>query len=112
MRKFGLWAVAAIALIGGPADAGTATATATVSKVSPLKVITTAVTADCTWAPGAVVMTMGTTGGDGKAVTYTLGGTPTGDFAISGNSVVVGPSGIAAANCNTVETLTINATQL
>jgi hypothetical protein len=113
MRGFLIAASAAIALIGShSANAGSATATAAVNKIAaPLKVVTTGLAADCTWSPGMAVMTMSTTGGDGKAITYTFGGTPTGDFAISGANVVIGPNGIAPANCGVVENLAIIATQ-
>jgi hypothetical protein len=113
MRSFLLAAGAALAVMGSHAAfAQAATANAVITKSSPLKLVTSGVLVDCSWAPGTVVMKMSSTGGDGKAVTYTLGGTPSGDLAISGSNIIVGPNGIAAANCGTVENITINATQL
>ena len=99
------------ALLPHLAWAGSVSNSAAVNKVSPLRVITTGITADCTWPSGTVVMQMSTTGGDGQPVTYSLGGTPSGDFTISGSAVVVGANGIAPANCGKVENVTINATQ-
>jgi len=56
-------------------------------------------------------MTMGVTGGNGKPVTYTFGSPAPTDLAISGNKLVIGPTGITKENCNTVEPFTINGTQ-
>jgi hypothetical protein len=111
MKAFISLVFAAI-LIGHSANAGSATATLAANKASPLQLVITGVMADCSWAPGTKVLTFGTAGGDGKAVTYAFGGSPTGDFAISGNTLVVGPTGIAAANCGTMETISIIGTQL
>ena len=112
MRKFILAASAAVALIGyHSANAGTATATLAANKAAPLQLLITGVLMDCAWAPGMKVLTMGTVGGTGTAITYTFGGTPTGDLAISGNTLIVGPTGIAAANCGKIENISIIATQ-
>jgi hypothetical protein len=77
----------------------------------PLTLTTTGVTAYCPSASGTVVLswipTPGT--GDGKAITYTYTGSS--DFVLSGSSLVIGPNGIAPANCGTVENVTITATQ-
>jgi hypothetical protein len=56
-------------------------------------------------------MTMGITGGNGKPVTYTFGAPAPTDLAISGDKLVIGPTGITKANCNTVEPFTIYGTQ-
>ena len=111
MRKLIVAVLATIALTPA-ANAGSATATAAVNKIAaPLKVVTTGLAADCSWAPGMVVMTMNATGGNGKPITYTFGGVPSGDFAINGSSVIIGPNGIAPANCGIVENLSIIANQ-
>lgn len=100
-----------IFLVSGVAHAGSAVSTVAVSKSSPLRVVTTGVTVDCSWAPGTVVLQLSTLGGDGTAVTYSLDGTLTGDLVISGSNLIVGSNGIAIANCGKVENLTINASQ-
>jgi hypothetical protein len=66
----------------------------------------------CNTAAGTVVAAVSTTGGDGNAVTLSLTGGDTTDFALSGSNIVVGPNGIAAANCdNKVHILTVQAVQ-
>jgi hypothetical protein len=62
-------------------------------------------TVACNAAPGSLVMTMVATGGDGNPVSFALAG-DTGDFALSGNTIVVGPNGIAPANCPVAPALT------
>lgn len=94
-----------------PAYAGSATSNLAVNKSSPLRIITTGVTLDCSWSAGTVVMTLSAIGGDGQPITYSLGGTPSGDLAISGANLVVGPNGVATANCGKVEAIVINANQ-
>ncbi len=112
MRNFVLAVSAAMALLGcHSAHAGTATATVAASKASPLQLQITGVMADCSWAPGTRVLIFGATGGTGTTVTYTLGGTPSGDFAISGSTLVIGTNGIAAANCGKIEPVSIIGTQ-
>ena len=112
MRNFILAAGVAIAVIGyHSANAGTASRQAAITLSAPLVVTFAGVAADCTWAPGRVIMTLATTGGDGKPVTYTFGAPVPTDLAISGNKLVIGPTGIAPTNCGTVENVTINATQ-
>ncbi len=112
MRGFLISAGAALALIGPPANAGTATATAAVNVVAaPLKIVITGLAVDASWPAGMVVMTMGAVGGNGKAIVYTFSGTAPPDLAISGSNVVVGPNGVNPANGGTIETLTILATQ-
>lgn len=93
------------------AFAGSATSSVAATKGAALHIIVTGIYVDCSWSAGQKVLTLGVTGGDGNPITYTLGGTPTGDLAISGNTLVVGSNGVTAANCNTVESLTINAAQ-
>ncbi len=112
MRKFILAASAAAILLGcHSANAGSASATVAANKASPLQLIITGVMTDCSWAPGTKVLTMGTQGGTGTTVTYTFGGTPTGDFAISGSTLIVGANGIAAPNCGKIENVSIIGTQ-
>ncbi len=112
MRKSILAVGAAIVLFGNyPAIAGSASATVAANKASPLQLIITGVLVDCSWAAGTKVLTLGTSGGTGTAITYTVGGTPSGDFAISGNTVLIGTNGVAAANCGKIENISIIATQ-
>jgi hypothetical protein len=64
----------------------------------------------CGVAPGSVVQTLGTLGGDGNAVTWSIAGDTT-DFVLSGSSVVVGPNGVSTASCGQTKTVTATATQ-
>ena len=64
----------------------------------------------CEVAAGTVVSALSTVGGDGNPVAFALAG-DTSDFALSGSNVVVGPNGIAAANCNATQTVTVTAKQ-
>jgi hypothetical protein len=108
-RLYLLCAVAV--LLPSLAHAGSATSNIAVNKIAPLRVISVGVMADCSWAPGTVVLQLNVTGGTGKPVVYSIGGTPLGDLAISGNNLVIGANGIATANCNTIENIQIVATQ-
>ena len=110
-RLASLFSLCILSGFAASAWAGSVSNTVPVAKASPLRVITTGVTADCTWPSGTVVLQMSTTGGNGQPVTYSLGGTPSGDFVISGTNLVVGPTGVAPANCGKVENVTINANQ-
>ena len=110
MRKL-ILAASLVLLWSCSAYAGSSVGSVTVNKVSPLRLMTAGVTADCTWPIGTVVMSMSTTGGNGNAITYTLGGTPTGDFVISGSNLIIGPNGVAPANCGKVEIVTITVSQ-
>ncbi len=50
---------------------------------------------DCTTSPaGTLVATLSTTGGNGAAVTWSALTGDTADFALSGNTIIVGPSGL------------------
>ena len=69
------------------------------------------VTLACAAAPGTVVASMTTSGGDGNAITFTLTGNNTTDFVISGKNVVVAPAGIAPANCGKTFADTLTASQ-
>jgi hypothetical protein len=69
------------------------------------------VTVACNAAPGSFVTAISTTGGDSNPVTYTLGTGDTGDFAISGSNLVVGPNGINLNNCGKTNTVQVVATQ-
>jgi hypothetical protein len=97
----------------GPAFAGTATGTLPITIQAPLQIVFTpaAPTIACNSPAGTVVAAMTTTGGDGNASTFSASGGDTSDFAVSGSNVVVGPNGIAAANCSKTDNLTITATQ-
>jgi hypothetical protein len=64
----------------------------------------------CTAAPGTVVSTATTTGGDGNAATLAITG-DTASFTLSGQHVIVGSSGIAAGDCGKSDTVTVTATQ-
>jgi hypothetical protein len=65
----------------------------------------------CNAAPGTKVSTASTSGGNGNPVTYLISAGDTGDFAMSGADVVVGPNGVAAANCSTNQIVSVSATQ-
>jgi len=108
-----LTAAAAILFLGCyPVYAGSTTASVTVAKAAaPLRVITTGITADCGWPPGTVIMTMSAQGGNGNPVTYSLATGSSGDFVVSGSTVVIAPNGIAPPNCGKTENVTVNATQ-
>ena len=93
--------------------ASSVTGTVTITLQAPLKVVfaPTAPTVACTAAPGTVVATLSTTGGDGSPASFTATGGDTDDFAVSGSNVVVGPNGVAAASCGATENLSVAATQ-
>lgn len=65
----------------------------------------------CAAAPGTIVASMTTSGGDGNAITFTLTGNNTTDFVISGKNVVVAPAGIVPANCGKTWADTLTASQ-
>lgn len=70
----------------------------------------------CEVPAGTVVSNLTLAGGDGQPAAWTLAG-DTEDFALGSaasglaNTVVVGPNGIAAANCGKTDTVTVTATQ-
>lgn len=69
----------------------------------------------CALAKGTVVSTLTAVGGDGTAVTWTLGG-DTADFSLTQTTattaeIVVGSNGIAAADCGQNENVTVGASQ-
>jgi hypothetical protein len=103
---------AVLVAISPPAHAGSATATLSITVQAPLAVVFTpsSPTEACSTAAGAVVSALSVTGGDGKAVTWSISGDTT-DFALSGSNLVVGPNGIASADCGKVNTVTVTATQ-
>ena len=68
-------------------------------------------TAACLLAAGTVISQLSTIGGDGNPVTYALTSGDTTDFAVNGSTVVVGPAGIALANCGKVETAVVTPSQ-
>jgi len=59
----------------------------------------------CNAAAGTLVATMVPSAGDGNPASYAISGDTT-DFALSGSTVVVGPNGIAPANCPVPPALT------
>jgi hypothetical protein len=64
----------------------------------------------CSAAPGTVVSKATTTGGNGKAAVLSLSGDVL-SFALSGQNLVVGNSGIAAADCGKTDLVTVTAVQ-
>jgi len=68
----------------------------------------------CSAAPGSEVAVVSSSGGDGNAITLSMAGDVT-DFALNAAhppaSLLVGPNGIAAANCGKTFVETITATQ-
>jgi hypothetical protein len=111
-------ALALVVAAAPHAHAGSVTGSVTITIQQLLKLVFTpaAPTVLCNAPAGTVVAALSTTGGDGNAVTYTATGGDTADFAVNGTNVVVGPNGIAAANCppagqTTTENVTIQATQ-
>jgi hypothetical protein len=105
------FALAVLALSVGAALAGSTSETVPVSvRPQPLHIDVVGVNTECSWPPGTVILQYAPTGGNGAPLVYTLTG-DTADFAMSGSSLVVGPSGIAPANCGKVNTVTVTATQ-
>jgi hypothetical protein len=102
-----------VGLLASPAFAGTATGSLEVTIQAPFAEVCTpgAPTIACNAPAGTVVAAITTTGGDGNTATFTATGGDTTDFAVSGSNVVVGPNGIAAADCGKTNNLTITATQ-
>ena len=117
MRRF-LPALVAL-LAGSPALAGSVTFDIPITIQAPPKIVFTppAPIVKCDAAATTFVSSMSLTGGDGNPATYTAVGGDTTDFAVAGSNLVVGQSGIAAANCpppgqpNNVEIITIKADQ-
>lgn len=120
MRHFLLAAAATLALapFAGPicvtqALAASVSGTLTVvvaPQVLAMVINPSTVNEACEVAAGTVVSALSTVGGNGNPVTFALAGDTT-DFALSGSNVVVGPNGIAAANCNATQTMTVTASQ-
>lgn len=116
MRKLLLAATAVLALGLGQAYASTTVTTGTLTVVispNPLALVfnPSNPTEACAVAAGTVVSALSTTGGDGNAATFAITAGDSADFAISGSNVVVGPSGISAANCGTSQNITVSASQ-
>jgi len=116
MRKTTPLAVAllccALAAASTSARAASATATLLITVLPPLSVSFSPASPSigCGAAPGTVVAAVATAGGDGNAVSLAIAG-DTGDFALSGSNVVVGPNGVAPANCGKTNSVTVSATQ-
>jgi hypothetical protein len=105
------FALAVLVLSVGAALAGSTSQTVPLSvRALPLHADVTGITAECSWPAGTVVAQYAASGGNGQPITWTLTG-DTADFAMSGSSLVVGPSGIASGNCGKVNTVTVTATQ-
>jgi hypothetical protein len=64
----------------------------------------------CDAPPGTVVAQLLPQDGDSNQVSLSLDGDVS-DFALQGATIVVGPNGIAAANCGQQPTVTVTATQ-
>lgn len=111
-RVLAVAALAALAL-PLPARAGSVTGALSITVQPPamaLVINPSSATLACNAAAGTVVSALSVSGGDGGAVTYTLAGDTT-DFAIAGSNVVVGPNGIAAADCGKTFSESVTATQ-
>jgi hypothetical protein len=116
MRNIAITVAAAFIFAPLAANAATTVTTGTLTVVispPPLALMLNPSTASeaCAVPAGTVVSTLSTTGGDGNAVTYSLTGGDTTDFAVSGSNIVVGSSGIAAADCGKTETVAVSASQ-
>lgn len=116
--RFWLFPLAVSLALMQSAQAGSVTGTVTITIQPAFKLVFTAAapTIACNAPAGTVVAALGTTGGDGNASTFTATGGDTSDFTVNGTNVVVGPNGIAAANCppanqTNTENLTVTATQ-
>ena len=72
-----------------------------------------AVTLFCTAPPGSTVAQLSFLNGDGKDLSYTLGGTAPiiKDLAFAADDLVVGGAGIDPAHCGTTGVVTITAKQ-
>jgi hypothetical protein len=107
-------ALTLVACCAGNANAASVSQTLSIVIQSSLVMTFTpaAPTIPCNAAAGTVVASFVLSGGDGNTVptSPTLAGDTT-DFAISGTNIVVGPSGIAAANCGRTVSVTVTATQ-
>ena len=103
---------AVLMAIASPAFAGSATATLSITVQAPLTVVLTppSPTEACGAGPGSVVSALSVTGGDGNPVTWSIAGDTT-DFALTGSNIVVGPNGIALADCGKVDNVVVTATQ-
>ncbi len=114
MKLYGIAILVCAALIpmASPALAGSATATLSITVQAPLAIVVTppSATEACGTAPGTVVTALSITGGNGNPVTWSISGDTT-DFALSGSTVVVGPSGIALTDCGKVNHVVVMATQ-
>jgi hypothetical protein len=65
----------------------------------------------CAAPPGTAVASITPVGGNKKPVVLRLTEGDVADFAISGDSIVVGPAGISPDNCGTSQTLQVTAKQ-
>ncbi len=113
MHRYILAVVAAHGLIPFTAQASSVSGTISITVAAPALalVISPSIAAvACEVTAGTTISALSTTGGDGNPVTFSLAGDTT-DFVLSGADVVVGPNGIAAANCNATQTVTVTARQ-
>lgn len=107
-RRYLLAVVAAHGLIPFTAQAGSVSGTISITMAPPASVLVISpsiASLACEVTAGTMISALSTTGGDGNRVTFWLAGDTT-DFVLSGADVVVGPNGIAAANCNATQTVT------
>jgi hypothetical protein len=116
MMKFAFPALTAALILcaaSAHARAGTVTGTLSITIQKPLQIVFTpaAPTIPCTSAPGTVVSALSVTGGTGNPATFTASSGDTSDFAVSGANVIVGPNGVNPANCGSVPTVAITASQ-
>lgn len=110
--RYVIFAGCAVLFSAGASAATISKSTTVTVQAAPLAMVfaPAAPTIACGTAPGTVVLAISTTGGDTNPITYSLSG-DTADFALSGTNVVVGPNGVAAANCGKGLVITITATQ-
>jgi hypothetical protein len=116
VRYIALATIVAVSLIGATvaAQAASVSGTLTVVVAPPalaMVINPSNVNEACEVPAGAVVSQLSATGGDGNPVTFSISGGDTTDFAINGANVVVGPNGIAKANCGASQSVTVTASQ-
>jgi hypothetical protein len=116
MKYLAAVGVLLIGLISDQALAANASATLTVTILSPLAISfnPSSASISCSAPAGTVITAITSSGGDSKSIGVTLTG-DTSDFALSTATlpanVIVGQNGIAAANCGKSNSVTVTATQ-
>ena len=115
MRKrlalLGLASAVGLCVFGGLAFGGTTNTTVTITIASPMKitVVPSAPSIACETPAGTAIAALSLVGGTGSPVAYSVSGSA--DFAVSGSNLVIGPNGIASADCGKQVNLTVTATQ-